>query len=132
MVDCNKKADIMKKCTETFRSEFGIGKPETVIQTYDCACNGTLNRGTMVIERSCLLFNICSLSHRILSVLNLPWDQFALAYNFKKLRTYHILLGFPSLVRLQSRPLAKRSHMNLLVLVLRRKKIKRPTNYSLI
>lgn len=47
-MDTNKKADMMRKCTEIFRKEFGISKPESVIQAYDCVVNGLLNRGTLV------------------------------------------------------------------------------------
>lgn len=50
----------MRKHTESFRKEFSIPKPESVIQAYDCTVNGVLNRGTMV----CILFTIiCDLQY---------------------------------------------------------------------
>lgn len=62
-MDTNKKADMMRKCTEIFRKEFGISKPESVIQAYDCVVNGLLNRGTLVVFSHDILPFIIIINH---------------------------------------------------------------------
>jgi hypothetical protein len=60
-MDSNKKAELMRKHTDTFRKEFGISKPESVIQAYDCTVNGVLNRGTLVYFVN-LIISTCEMS----------------------------------------------------------------------
>lgn len=55
-MDTNKKADMMRKYTDVFRKEFGISKPESVIQAYDCVVNGLLNRGTLFVSQNFVCF----------------------------------------------------------------------------
>lgn len=55
-MDSNKKADLMRKHTDTFRKEFAVQKPESVIQAYDCTVNGVLNRGTMYVSQNFVCF----------------------------------------------------------------------------
>jgi len=50
----DKKSNIMLKKTEDFRKDFGIQKPDNVIQWYDCSLNGA--SGTLFISQNFVCF----------------------------------------------------------------------------